>query len=135
MMCSRNATAPQLANSSMMQASSVTRPSRSGSPPSPTEVIFGSPSGIWTPASTASSALPPLPNIFHASAFAPTPKFHVETTRGLFTGLGSASAFVKGAKDARAAPDWRNFLRDVFICLVVGHRSLVMGLLVIGYWW
>src|SRR5882762_2351049 len=129
-MCSRNATAPQLANSSMMQASNVTRPSRSGRPPSPTEFIFGSPSGMWTPASTASSALPPPPTIFHASALAPTPKFQVDTTRGLFTGFGSVSALVKGTKDARAAPDWRNFLRDVFIYLVVGHWSLVIGLLV-----
>src|SRR6266850_4827362 len=104
-MCSMQATDPQLENSSIMQASSVTRPSRSGRPPSPTEVSLGSPSGTCTLASTASSALPPVAKIFHASALAPTPKFHVEMTRGLFTGFGLAGAFVKDIKDARAAPD------------------------------
>jgi hypothetical protein len=71
-----------------MQASRVTRPSRSGNPPYPTEELVGSASGTWTPFSTASSALPLFFNISQAAAFAAIPKSQVEITMGEFrTGL------------------------------------------------
>jgi hypothetical protein len=72
-------------NSSIMHESNVTLPSRSGKPPNPTELSFGSPSGTRAPASTASNARPSVERIFHASTFAPTPKFQVEITTGLET--------------------------------------------------
>ena len=68
-----------------MHASSVTRPSLSGRPPYPTLRSVGSPSGIFTPASTASRARPLFFRISHAAPFALTPKFQVERTIGLFT--------------------------------------------------
>src|SRR5258708_33776801 len=120
-MCSRQANDPQLENSSIIHASSVTRPSRSGKPPSPTEVSFGSPSGTWTPASTASSARPFLDKIFQASAFAPTPKFQVEITIGLVTAFSRANNFCTDASDASTVDDWMNFLRDVLISLLVNR--------------
>src|SRR4051812_3987901 len=85
LMCSRKATEPHPAYSSIMQASSVTCPSRSGKPPRPTLRFFKSSSEFITPFSTASNALPPAERIFHASAFAGTPCFHVEITMGFVT--------------------------------------------------
>src|SRR5260370_25468646 len=115
-MCSMQATDPQLENSSIMQASSVTRPQRSGKQPRLTEVSLGSPSGTCTPASTASSALPFFDRIFHASAFAPTPKFQVEITMGFVT-FSFANSFCTEASEASTVDDWMNFLRDVFMWL------------------
>src|SRR6202012_5985121 len=76
------ATEPQLPCSSIIQASRVTCPSRSGYPARPTVWFFISASGILTPASTASKARPPVDNVFQASLLASTPKFQVEITIG-----------------------------------------------------
>ena len=78
---SRKATLPQLAFSSMMQASRVTNPSRSGFAPNPTQQ-FSSDSVTITPFSTASSARPPERKIFQAAAFAAIPASQVDITRG-----------------------------------------------------
>src|SRR5690606_17420122 len=69
---------------------SVTWPSRSGYPPSPTVVLEGSASATWTPCSTASSALPFLSNTFQAASLASIPNFQVEMTRGLLTARGTS---------------------------------------------
>src|SRR6187431_2735348 len=82
-MWSRKQTLPQLPFSSMMHASSVTCPSRSGVPPNPTLELLRSASVFMTPFSTASMALPPAERTFHASAFAASPWYHVEMTTGL----------------------------------------------------
>src|SRR5450432_159523 len=79
---SKKATLPQLKFSSMMQASSVTKPSLSGLAPNPTQQLCSA-SVTITPASTASSALPPLPNISHAPLLAFNPASQVEITMGL----------------------------------------------------
>ena len=47
-------------------------------------VMEGLPSGILTPASTASSACPLLLRISHAAELACSPNFHVDNTIGLF---------------------------------------------------
>jgi hypothetical protein len=46
--------------------------------------FVGSASGIFTPFSTASTALPPLLKTSHAPTLAVFPKSQVETTTGLF---------------------------------------------------
>ena len=88
-MCSKQATEPIFESSSMIQASNVTRPSLSGRPPYPTLRSLGSPSGIFTPASTASKARPFLLKISHAAALACSPKFQVESTIGLVLFMGA----------------------------------------------
>src|SRR5688572_2188269 len=111
-MCCRYITDPQLLFSSIMHASSVTNPSRSGNPPSPTEVSFGLPSGTRAPASTASNALPPFESIFQASALASTPKSQVEITIGLLACILPAIATeVTGNAAAPKADNFRNSLR------------------------
>ena len=77
-----NATAPHLDFSSMMQASRVTCPSRSGLPPIPTLLLAKSASVTRTPCSTASTALPPLLSISHAARLASKPCTHVDKTIG-----------------------------------------------------
>src|SRR5450432_20326 len=79
---SKKATLPQLKCSSMMQASRVTKPSRSGLAPNPTQQLCSA-SVTITPASTASSALPPLPSISQAPLLALRPASQVEITIGI----------------------------------------------------
>src|SRR4030095_6497238 len=79
---SRNATLPQLKDSSIMDASSVTNPSRSGLAPRPTQQLIED-SVTLTPSSTASHALPPLLRIFHSALLASKPVLQVEITIGL----------------------------------------------------
>src|SRR5436190_23459528 len=102
---SRKATLPQLKNSSIMQASSVTYPSRSGLAPSPTQQFWEA-SVTITPASTASNALPPDPSIFQAPLFASIPGSQVETTMGFAVksrGFPAANKpFSNNAVDQRA---------------------------------
>src|SRR5262245_54458901 len=113
--CSRHRTAPQLAFSSMMHASRVTRPSRSGAPPRPTVVFLGSASGTLTPCSTASNALPFAVKTFHASTLASLPKFQVEITIG--PPAGKADCEGKAYNEARAALVLRKRRRDDFILI------------------
>ena len=71
------ATEPQRPSSVMIDASSVTMPSRSGIPPSPTLRSGQSSSTTRAPASTASSALPPRARIASAASLAGSPCFQV----------------------------------------------------------
>src|ERR1700761_4559866 len=106
-----------------MLASSVTCPSRSGLAPKPTQQLIDD-SVTRTPASTASSALPFLPNTSQAPLFAATPVSQVESTTGFPTTLApactssttaaSAFLFIKTPSDPRN-DDCKNFLRlDMF---------------------
>src|SRR6185437_11039665 len=65
----------------MMLASRVTCPSRSGLAPKPTQQLIDD-SVIFTPASTASSALPPRPSTSQAPLLASLPVSQVEMTTG-----------------------------------------------------
>src|SRR5690606_8782010 len=80
--CCRKQTEPALPVSSITHASRVTRPSLSGSPPRPTELLLGSASVTLTPCSTASIALPLDDRIFQASSLAFIPKSQVDKTTG-----------------------------------------------------
>ena len=75
-------TEPQLPVWSIIHASSVTFPSRSGQPPYPTLWQFGSASETLTPSSTALIALPLFFIISYAFSLASNPCFHVEITIG-----------------------------------------------------
>ena len=92
-------TEPQLPSLSIMQASKVTLPSRSGRPPLPTVSLVSSASSTLTPCSTASRALPPDFKTSQAFSVA-LKKFQVQTTIG-FTAVcaemveaGATSGFV-----------------------------------------
>ena len=74
-----------------MQASRVTLPSRSGNPPYPTDLSFGSSSESLTPYSTAVKPPSPFFNFSQATLFAFTPWFHVEIILG--TDLKSVRIF------------------------------------------
>jgi hypothetical protein len=103
----------------MMHESRVTLPSRSGSPPYPTELIAGLPSVILAPASTASSARPDADSIFHASLFASIPKFQVEMTTGLTEVVVMPDArLLNGAMAVPAVAILRNSLLDCIVLLV-----------------
>src|SRR5690606_426263 len=105
----------------MMQASSVTNPSRSGLALSPTQQ-FCEASVIFTPASTASQARPEEDKTSQAPLFAAGPASQVEMTMGLpFTHRFAAEAFREDPKVAPAAPaavSVMNFLRVsiVYVC-------------------
>src|SRR5258708_7080111 len=103
----------------MMQASSVTCPSRSGRPPNPTLRLPMSFSEFITPFSTASSALPRADKTFHASAFASTPCFQVEITNGLFSpsviGISFAYDLFTEANAALMADHLRKLLLVVIV--------------------
>src|ERR1700730_7273450 len=66
----------------MIEASSVTSPSVSGSPPQPTLSTDASSSQWVIPASTASSEGAPVESTSHATSLAAIPKGQVETTTG-----------------------------------------------------
>src|ERR1700679_456443 len=66
----------------MILASSVTKPSRSGLAPNPTQQLRED-SVTFTPASTASNALPLLPSTSQAPLLAARPASQVEMTTGL----------------------------------------------------
>ena len=117
---SRKATLPQLKCSSIIDASRVTKPSRSGLAPSPTQQ-FWEDSVTITPASTASRALPPLPSIFQAPLFASIPASQVETTRGWFcqTVLGLRDFHLRG-KEIPAKPSREDCKKDFLSNMVLG---------------
>src|SRR5258705_9853122 len=79
---SKKATLPQLNLSSIMQASRVTKPSRSGLALRPTQQFWES-SVTITPFSTASIAFPFLLKISQAALLAASPASQVEITTGL----------------------------------------------------
>ena len=81
---SKNATEPHLESPDIIQASSVTCPSRSGLPPTPTLRFVKSASVTITPFSTASSTDPPSDKTFQAPSLAARPCSQVESTIGPF---------------------------------------------------
>src|SRR5258708_5707611 len=104
----------------MILASSVTKPSRSGLAPNPTQQL-GEDSVTFTPASTASSALPLLPRTSQAPLLAATPASQVDMTTGLpvtVTGPAKAAAVLFFANSKPSEPkneEARNFRRlDMF---------------------
>src|SRR5687768_18657 len=103
-----------------MQASNVTKPSRSGLAPKPTQQ-FCEASVTITPCSTASRALPPAPNIFHAALLASSPASQVEMTIAfpfieLVSSLASAILAVNIAAELNT-DDAMNFLRFIIVYL------------------
>ena len=80
----KNATEPAFPVESITQASRVTFPFSSGSPPIPTELFFGSASACLAAFSAASIELPPLFRTLIASSLAARPKSQVDNTTGLF---------------------------------------------------
>src|SRR5579871_1500682 len=78
----------------MMLASRVTNPSRSGLAPNPTQQLMED-SVTLTPASTASSADPLLPNTAHAPLLASIPVSQVEMTTGCPVTLNKEEASVE----------------------------------------
>src|SRR5574343_1123862 len=107
---SRQATLPQLAFSSIIDASSVTNPSLSGLAPKPTQQ-FISFSVTITPCSTASSARPLFFKTFHAALLARIPASQVDKTIGfLLAYLGAKPAREKLPKPR--LPTCKNFLLE-----------------------
>ena len=131
LMRSSAATLPQLNWWSMMQASSVTVPSRSGLPPRPTQQFWEA-SVTRTPASTASRAAPLRLRICQAAWLAATPSFQVEMARGRLGAPGRggrAAVAATGRAASRASPaaeEVRNFRRLV-IASAFGERTEVLG--------
>lgn len=80
LICSKHATEPHIPLWSIMQASKVSRPSRSKLPLYPTDVTEGSASVTLTPSSTASNAEPFCSNIFMALSLADIPNGQVDIT-------------------------------------------------------
>src|SRR5687768_14596678 len=95
----------------MIQASRVTCPSRSGSPPYHTLRLDGSPSGIFTPASTASTDRPFSDKTFHAAPLASLPKSQVETTTGWSFTDSTGKSSSESNKPEPARLFFKNFLR------------------------
>src|SRR5262249_8870873 len=124
---SRKATLPQLENSSMMLASSVTKPSRSGLAFKPTQQ-FCDASVTITPCSTASSALPPLLNTSHAALLASRPASQVEITTG--PALVPVNPPARDFFDSKPtnevnAETCKNFLRSIIVrFLLVSKLSI-----------
>ncbi|MNY10564.1 hypothetical protein D3C86_1435490 [compost metagenome] len=79
---SRQPTEPQFDSQSMIHASKVTCPSRSGIPPIPTLLFVTSLSVCLAPASTASSEVPPDSSFFQPARFASCPWLQVEIIFG-----------------------------------------------------
>src|SRR3989338_5780917 len=119
-MPSKQATDPQRERSSIMHASRVTCPSRSGRPPKPTLRLLMSDSVTRTPCSAASKALPPSESTFQAASFAATPCSQVEITIGPFVAGGvedsNNSPARAGLKTDKAAPKAPN-LKKVLLCI------------------
>src|SRR6187549_3485987 len=114
---SRKATLPQLENSSMIHASRVTKPSRSGLAPRPTQQ-FCEASVTITPCSTASSALLPAPSTFQAPMFASSPASQVDITMGLpFIGSFVATILPDITATDPTSDDVMNFLRLIIVYL------------------
>ena len=130
---SKNATAPHFESWSIIQASRVTCPSRSGLPPKPTERLVKSLSVTATPFCTASKALPPDERIDHAPAFASIPWFHVLRTRGNLPPKALDEMFsamvLKGVSvtPALARP---KFLRNLLLDMVLRLLKLSTYLLI-----
>src|SRR6185312_5517004 len=114
--CSMAPTEPQLACSSIMQASSVTMPSLSGYPPNPMQQSMIS-STYLAPASTASKARPFCDKIFQASAFTSLPLFQVETTIGFVCALTLVVIFFKESKGAASVESCKNFLLSSIVII------------------
>ena len=77
------------------------------------------------PASTASSDLPPLDNIFQASALTAIPLSQVETTMGFVVpSWPLANDLVADNNGAVSAEMWRNFLLLSIIGLAPGRAFI-----------
>src|SRR5688572_1594489 len=117
---SRKATLPQLKNSSIIHASKVTNPSRSGLAPRPTQQ-FCDASVTITPCSTASRARPPTPRTFQAALLASRPASQVDITMALpLTGIIDSSPPTTLPDSTAADPNTdevMNFLRLIIVYL------------------